>query len=184
MQVPLRIAFRGLEPSAAIETSVREHAERLDRFFDRITGCQVMVESEHRHHHRGRIYHVRIDLTVPGKEIVVARDPAAHHAHEDVYVAIRDAFDAARRRLEDHAREVRSDVKRHEAPPEGRVARLSPEEGFGFLETPDGREVYFHANSVLDDAFDRLEVGSRVRFAEEAGEKGPQATSVHLLALK
>jgi ribosomal subunit interface protein len=179
MQVPLRIAFRGLDPSAAIETSVRRHAERLERFFDRITGCQVMIESEHHHHHKGRLYHVRVDMTVPNKEIVVARDPGAHHAHEDVYVAIRDAFDAAVRQLEDYVRRHRGQAKIHLPPAHGHVLRLRPEEGFGIIETTDGREVYFHHNSVLDGGFDALEVGAEVRFAEEAGEKGPQASTVH-----
>jgi cold shock CspA family protein len=116
---------------------------------------------------------VRIDLIVPGDELVVDRQ-----VDEDLYVAIRDAFHAARRKLEDYARRQRGAVKVHEASPHARVVKLFPDEGYGFLETPDGREVYFHRNSVKDSGFDRLEIGTEVRFAEESGEQGPQASAV------
>jgi ribosome-associated translation inhibitor RaiA len=114
MQGSLQITFRGVESSEALERSIRDHAERLEQF-GRITRCRVVVEARHRRHRKGRIVHVRIDLTVPGGDLVVGRDPAEDHAHEDASVAIRDAFDAARRRLEDHAREIRGDVKHHAA---------------------------------------------------------------------
>ncbi len=111
MVLPLQITFHGLDPSPAIEAAVREHATRLERFSCDITSCRVLVEAPHRHHQQGNLFRLRIDLTVPGREIVVGRDPAEHHAHEDPYVAIRDAFDAARRQLEDHARIQRGAVK-------------------------------------------------------------------------
>ena len=107
MEIPLQIGFRGMASSDAIKARVRARATELERFYDRITGCRVMIEAPHRRHHQGKLYHVRIDLTVPGEQVVVSRQPAAHHAHEDVLVAIRDAFDAAERRLEEHARRVR-----------------------------------------------------------------------------
>jgi ribosome-associated translation inhibitor RaiA len=108
MQLPLQVTFRGMEPSETIEARIRQRAEELDHFHGRIMGCRVVVESAHRHHRKGRIHHIRVDLTVPGGEIVVNRDPPEHHAHEDIHVAIRDAFDAARRQLEDHLRRARS----------------------------------------------------------------------------
>lgn len=182
MELAVQISFRGLPSTDAIEAKVRAHAARLERYYDHITGCRVMIESPHRRHHQGKLYHVRIDLTVPGKELVVSREPAEHHAHEDVYVAIRDAFDAARRRLEDHARRQRGAVKVHEPRPLAEVSRLFPWEGYGFIQTPDGREVYFHRNSVRDDAFAVLEIGSRVEFVEEPGEQGPQASTVRISA--
>jgi len=182
MQLPLQISFRGVPSSQAIEDDVRAHAARLERFYDRIMRCRVMIESPHRRHHQGKLYHVRIDLTVPGEELVVNREPAEHHAHEDVYVAIRDAFDAARRRLEDRARRQRGAVKVHEPRPLARVRQLFPEQAYGFIETPDGRELYFHRNSVLDDAFDRLEVGNYVEFVEEPGDEGPQASTVRIVS--
>lgn len=115
MQVQPRVTFRELEPSPAVEAKVEERIERLERLHGRLTTCQVVIEAPHRHHHHGRIYHVRLHLVVPGGDIVIGRDPAEHHAHEDLYVAIRDAFDAAERRLEDHARRSRGEVKSHPA---------------------------------------------------------------------
>ena len=181
MQIPLQIGFRGMPSSEAIEARVRARAAELERFHDRITGCRVMIEAPHRRHHRGKLFHVRIDVTVPGKELVVSREPADHHAHEDVYVAIRDAFDAAQRRLQDHARGERGAVKTHVSRPHARVSRLFPDEGHGFLETPDGREIYFQRQSVLGDGFEALEVGTAVEFAEDAGEQGPRASTVYLV---
>ena len=181
MQLPLQIAFRDMPPSEAVEAKIRERAAKLDRYYNRIMSCRVVVEAPHGRHHQGKLYHVRIDLTVPGGELLVRREPAAHHAHEDVYVAIRDAFDAAQRQLADYARRQRGDIKAHEPPASARVAKLFPEEGYGFIETPDGFEVYFHRNSVLDDAFGHLEIGSTVHFVEEQGEKGPQASTVRLI---
>jgi cold shock CspA family protein/ribosome-associated translation inhibitor RaiA len=181
MQLPLQVTFRNMEPSAAVEAEVRDRAEQLDTLFDRITSCRVAVEAPHRHHHKGNLFHVRIDITVPGRELVVGRSPAAHHAHEDVYVAIRDAFRAAARQLEDHARLVRGEVKTHAVPAQGRVARLFADQGYGFIETCDGDEIYFHRNSVVEHAFDRLDVGSEVRVVTTEGETGTQAKTVKLI---
>lgn len=113
MELPLQITFRNMSASPAIEEKVRLRAEKLERLHDGITGCRVVVESPHRHHHHGKVYHVRIDLTVPGHEILVNRSGEQDHAHEDVYVAIRDAFDAAERRLEDFVRRQQGRVKTH-----------------------------------------------------------------------
>ncbi len=181
MQIPLQISFRDVDPSEAVESKIRERAAKLDRYYERIMSCRVVVEAPHRRHHQGRLYHVRVDLTVPQGELVVSREPVENHAHEDVYVAIRDAFDAAQRRLADYARRQRGDVKMREAPPTDRVSKLFPTEGYGFIATSDGREVYFHRNSVLNDAFGRLEVGCEVQYVEEQGEKGPQASTVRLM---
>jgi ribosomal subunit interface protein len=180
MEIPLQITFRDVAPSAAVEARIRERVAELERFYDRIMHCHVCVQAPHRRRHQGTLFHVRIDLTVPGDTVVVNRTPAADHAHEDVYVAIRDAFDAARRQLEDIARRQRGATKVHELPPVARVAKLFPEQDYGFITTPDGREIYFHRNSVVNVPFDRLEVGREVEFVEEAGEKGPQATTVRV----
>lgn len=180
MQLPVQITFRNMDPSPAVETHIRERAEALDRLFGRIMGCRVAVEASGRHQRKGRLYHVRVDLAVPGREIVVSRDPAAHHAHEDILVAVRDAFDAARRQLEDHARSVRGAVKTHEAPTHGRVARLFKADGYGFIQSSSGEEIYMHRNAVAGGAFDSLSEGDEVRYVvhEGEGEKGPQASTV------
>jgi ribosomal subunit interface protein len=179
VQVPMTISYRNVPASAAIEADIHEKAAKLEEFFDRITSARVVVETPHRRHRQGKLFHVRIDLRVPGRELVVSREPAAHHAYEDVYVAIRDAFDDARRQLQDYVRELRGTVKAHDPPAQGRIARLHPD-GYGFIETPDGREIYFHRNSVVDGYFEQLRIGGEVRFREELGEQGPQASIVHL----
>jgi len=173
-----QITFRNMHSSDAMEQNIRERAEKLGEFHDHIMSCRVMVEAQHKHHHQGNLYHVRIDLTVPGHELAVSRDPGKDHAHEDVYVAIRDAFDAARRQLEDVGRHQRSQVKAHEAQAHGRVSQLNRAEDYGTIETSDGREIYFHRHSVVNADFDKLEIGEPVRFNEEAGDMGPQASSV------
>jgi ribosomal subunit interface protein len=178
---PLQVTFRNLPPSEALEAAIRERADRLSRFYPRIMSCRVAVEATSVRHTKGNVYRVRIDVTVPGAELVFGRDPSAPHAHEDAYVAIREAFDGIRRQLQDHARRQRGEVKSHVSPPHGRVARFFPQQGYGFIQTEDDRELYFHAHSVLNGAFDRLDVGDEVRFTEEEGEEGPQASTVALL---
>ncbi len=180
MKIPLQVTYRGVEQAELVTKYVRERAEALERFVPQLTSCRVIIENPHRYHREGRLFHVRIDMTIPGAEVVVGRDPAMKHAHEDVFIAIRDAFDAARRRLEDQHRRRRGSVKHHELPSAGRVANLYPEADYGFLEAADGRRIYFHRNAVLEDGFDRLEIGARVTFSEEEGEKGPQARTVEI----
>lgn len=107
MQERLQITFRNMDATPEVETRIREATAKLEEVEARMIGCRVLVEARHRHHHKGGLYHVRIDLTVPGHEIAISRDPELDHAHEDVQVAIRDAFEAARRRLV-HTRERRA----------------------------------------------------------------------------
>jgi ribosome-associated translation inhibitor RaiA len=113
MQVPLQITFREIPPSEAVEAKIRERADALEKFFPNIVGCRVVVESTARTHHKGKLYYLLIELTVPGKQIVSKRHPDDHHAHEDIYVAVRDAFDEARRQLEDYAHRLKGMVKKH-----------------------------------------------------------------------
>lgn len=204
MKLPLQITFRHMPPSPAIEENIRDKAAKLDELHDGIMGCRVAVEAPHRHHHKGKAYVVRIDLTVPGGELVINREPkrlvpkkangdheldkdfaeshepSKHAAHEDIYVAIRDAFNAAGRKLQDHARRRRGEVKVHELAATARVAKLFPAADYGFLQTADGRELFFHKNSVLAPGYGRLAVGQQVHFAEELGDKGPQASTVRM----
>ena len=181
MLIPLQVTFRGMDPSQALEQEITKRSARLERFQKVVTSCRVVVERPHHKQRQGQLYHVRVDLTVPGSEIIIRRDPAEHHAHEDVYVAIRDAFDAAKRQLQDHARARRKQVKVHEEPAIGRVRMVSPLEGFGIIATADGREVYFHENSLLGTPIARIDEGQEVRFVEELGEKGPQASTVKIV---
>ena len=180
MKLEVQVTFRDMEPSRVIEQAIREKAAKLDQFHDRITGCRVVVAAPHRHHHKGRLYNVRIDMTVPGGELVVNRDNSQDAAHHDVHVAVRDAFNAARRQLQDYARRRRGEVKTHPEGHTARVSKLFSAKGYGFIETSDGREIYFHENSVVE-GFQRLTLGTRVRFTEEEGLKGPQASTVRLV---
>jgi cold shock CspA family protein len=198
MQITPIITFRGIAHSDALESDIRGRIAKLDACGP-IVGCRVLVELLQRHHETGNRFHVRIELTVPGEEIVVAHDaslygaarvagrrkvtkadevdPARQHAH----VAVREAFAVARRRLQDFGRRQRGEVKKRVHPPRGRVARLFGIGGYGYIEAEDGHLVYFQRSSVLGGAFDRLTPGSTVSFAEEPGENGPQASTVRLL---
>jgi len=180
MQVPAQITFRGVAHSEQIEEEVRAQVAKLEEFYERMTSCHVVIEEPHRHHEHGNLFHVRIHVAVPGRELVVDHEPAEDRAREDLLVTIRDAFKATRRQLEDYARTLRGDTKTHQEPGHGRVVKILPDEACGFLETPHGRTLYFHRNSVLDNAFGRLERGTEVQFAEEEGEQGPQASSVRV----
>ncbi|MBF2020364.1 MAG: HPF/RaiA family ribosome-associated protein [Hydrococcus sp. C42_A2020_068] len=181
MQLPASITFRHIPPFEAIEAKIRKDAAKLECFYDRIMSCPVVAESPHRHHYKDRLDRVRIDLTAPNGELVVKRDPPEHQTHENISVVIRDAFDAAKRKLQDYARLQRHKTKTHEVPPHGWIATLFPDEGYGFIETSDGREVYFHQNSVLNGAFSQLQVGDEVRFTKEEGNKGLQTITVRLI---
>ncbi len=180
MQEQVHIAFRGMDAPIGIEESIHKHVEHLEHFFNRITACGVVVELDHRHHRQGRMFLVRINLVVPGREIVVRREPSEHHAHEELPVAIRDAFDAAKRQLQDYVREMRGDIKAHEAPAIGEIVSLEAEKDYGFLVTSSGEEIYMHRKAVRGDGFDRLRVGDKVRYVadEGEGERGPHASLV------
>lgn len=183
MEISPKIRFRGMEPSTSAEAAVRERLARLERFHKRITACNVVIEAPHRRGRKGSVYHVRVNIAVPGREIVVGREREENHAHEDVLVAIRDSFDAAQRQLEDVVREMSGyRVKPHPERLHGEVARLVPEEGFGFITAPDGREFFFRREGMAsDDQWKQLKIGVEVRFAEHAGEKGPFASAVTIV---
>lgn len=177
MQLPLQIVAQGVELSPAERRAIAAAADKLGTFFGRIMACRVTVAQPNRRPRTAPItYRVRIDLTVPGEELVVKRQP-----QERVLDAIQDAFQVAGRQLQDYARRMSdtTPVEARATPLRGRVVRLFPWEGYGFLES-EGREVYFHRNSVRHGGFDQLEVGTAVRFAEEEGDKGPQASTLEV----
>ncbi len=175
----VQITFRDIPPSDPVRDYVTKHTQKLDTFHPRITSCHVALECPHRHRLHGKDYRVRVDVKIPGHEVVVQRDPGDDIRHQDLYAAIDEVFDEAGRLLLEQSRMDRQQVKHHEpARRRGRVKKIFHYEGFGFLETPEGDEVYFHRNSVLHGAFQRLAIGSEVRFVEEDGDKGPQASSV------
>lgn len=179
MEIPQEVSFRNVEPTERLKARLDREIGKLERFYDGIIGCHVMVEVPHERHESGNLHHVRIRVTVPGEELVVSRDPPEHHEHEQVETAIDDAFAAMQRQLEEYSRRRRREVKHHESQPRGKVTKLFPPLDYGFIETREGTEVYFHRNSVVNGDFDELQVGDLVRFAAEQGVEGPQASTVH-----
>jgi len=182
METPVEIDLQGMQGRPDVRDSIEKHVAELERRYGRIAACRVMVKGPSGHHRTGGLYEVNIHLALPnGREVNVARTPPADERHADLSFAINDAFKHARRRLQDQVRRLQGQVKQHESQPIAAVKTIDPSGEFGFLEAADGHEVYFHRNSVLDGAFDRLAVGTHVTFAEEMGEKGPQASTVKLL---
>jgi cold shock CspA family protein len=199
MGIPTQVTFRGLAHSETIETEVLEHVAWLERFYSDVVSCRVLVELPNRHRRDGRQFHVRLELAVPnGEPVIVNHEPSTHGPLKDVAaaahqkdneittdhryarVAVRDAFDVARRRLQDFSRRQRGAVKTHEMPAHGVISEIRPSEQFGYIDA-DGRQIYFSRSSVLDNAFEELATGTPVAFVEEKGEKGPQASTVRVL---
>jgi len=181
METPVEIDFQGMVATPSLQTSVEQHVAKLEQRYGRVTACRVVVKGPGSHHQTGR-YEINIRLALPnGREVNISRAPTGDERYTDLNFAINDSFKHARRRLQDHVRKLQGQVKQHEGEPIATVASLDASGEFGFLKTDDGREIYFHRNSVLNEAFNRLEPGTRVSFAEERGEKGPQASTVKLL---
>ena len=172
-QVPVQITFRHMPRSDALEALIREKVDKLEEFYPALISCRLVVDEEGMHHHQGRRFNVRIDVHVPGHEFATTREH-----DEDVYVALRDAFGAVRRRLGEGIRESRGNVKTHETPQHGKVARVFTDEGFGFIQTEDGREFYFSSENVVHPRFEDLGSGAQVQFIEEAAADGAQAKRV------
>jgi cold shock CspA family protein len=181
MDTPLQISFHNLPHSRVIERAIQEAASRLEGIHKPIVSCRVIIDQPHRHHKEGNPYQIRIDLKMPGAELVVKREPPGSLAYGDLSIVIQEAFDEMEQQIEEFVNRRRGFVKTHESQPHARVTRIFPEAGYGFLSTLDGREVFFHRHSVLDGGFNRLDVGTEVRFVEELGEKGPQASTVKLV---
>ncbi|MBT9540237.1 ribosome-associated translation inhibitor RaiA [Thiobacillus sp.] len=173
MKTPLQITFRDIEHSDVLEAHIREKAEKLETFFEPIMSCRVVVDMPHQHKQQGKFFNVRIDIGVPGSEIMVNRDQ-----HEDVYVALRDGFDAAKRQLEDYARRLHREVKTHDTEYIGEVARLFPDEGYGFIQRADGDELYFNGDSLVNITLNQLSEGDAVQFIEDLSADRPQAKRV------
>jgi ribosome-associated translation inhibitor RaiA len=162
MQTPVEIDFQGLELGQSVRETVEQHVAKFEQRYGRITTCRMVVKGPGEHRRTG-LYDVNIRLALPdGREVNVSRTPDADERYSDLRFAINDAFKRARRQLQDQVRRMQGQIKHHEAEPVGTIKHLGPSDDFGFIEAADGHEVYFHRNSVLDGAFDRLSIGSRV----------------------
>ncbi len=181
MQTPLEITFHNMQASESVEAEIRKRAEKLGKLYDRMVGCRVSVEGLHKQHRTGNIYEVHIEMLVPGQNLVVSREPhrvKERFANPDVYASVREAFKAAERQLKDFKTRQRGDVKAHAAMLPGRVAQLVPDHDHGFIATPNGTQLYFHRNSVMNGGFDSLKPGDPVSFVEATGDTGPTASKV------
>jgi cold shock CspA family protein/ribosome-associated translation inhibitor RaiA len=182
MRPILEVHYRNVNKTLSIEALIQEKVDKLQQVFSDIMSCRVSIERPQQHQQVGNPYRVRLDLKIPGGEIVAVRESSKGDMHDPLPKVIRDAFTAARRQLKERGRQMRGEIKVHpEQQIQAVVVRLFPEEEYGFLKTLDGREIYFHRNSVLNGDFDRLGIGTGVRVKEEMGEKGPQATVVQII---
>lgn len=182
MQTPVEVEFQEMVVSPAAQELIEGHVKKLEQRYGRITACRIVVKGPGNRHQTGGQYDINIRLALPdGREVHIGRTPKADERHSDLPFAINDAFKRARRQLQDNARRMEGMIKSHEGQPIGTVVRLDPGGEFGFLQSNDGEEIYFHRNSILGAKLSQLDVGSRVMFSQEVGEKGPQATTVKLL---
>lgn len=184
METPLELIFTNMDASPAVEARVNEKVAHLEKTFGRITSCHVFIDAPHHHKRKGNHYDIRLELRVPGADLGVSNEPGKPGAHEDIYVAIRDAFEALERQLEKYKQQKRGDVKTHEPMLTGRVAEIDYERGFGQILAADGRYVYFHRNAVIDGPFHLLTVDAPVELGidEEGSEQGPHASSVRAIS--
>lgn len=186
MKIPPEITYRNLTKSKAIDSLVYEKIAKLENICNYINSCHIAIEKIHDRPRSGSPYRVRIDLTVPpGHELVAEKNPGEGVQYQPLDAVIRETFDAMRQQLIKLTQMQRSSeqANRYEEAQEstGLVTKLFREDGYGFLKTLDGREIYFHQNSVLHHDFDRLEIGTGVHFSQEEGEEGPQASTVKIV---
>ncbi len=181
MDRPLEIAFHNVSPSPALEENIRERVAKLEKMYQRLTGCRVAVEKRHKQHRTGNIYEVHIEMMVPGAKLVVSKEPhrpKERYANPDVYASLRDAFSAAEAQLKGFKEQQRGDIKPHPPLFQGQVAQIFRERDYGFITTNEGKQLYFHRNSVMDKDFDKLKEGEAVHFIETEGDTGPTAAKV------
>lgn len=183
MQEPLQIAFHNMESSPALERRVRELFGKLEHSCDDIISARIVLEAPHRQPHKSTLG-ISISIGLPGRDIVVKREQRTHEADNHSIWVLNEAFEAAGRQIEEYSRMRRHDVKTHDTSQRySRIARLYPERDYGFIETPEGQNVYFHRTVVRGDRYDALEVGREVIYtlADEEGPMGPMASSVQLI---
>lgn len=183
MEVPLEIAYKDVEKTQILDEVIDRQVERLEKSVDGIISCRMAFERPHQHPDRGSGYRVLLIVRLPpNHEVVVKRDSTQGELHDTLPAIVKDAFEAALRQCREIRRQQQGDVKRHPAQETmAFVSRLFVDGGYGFIRTLEGREIYFHQRSVLNDDFNRLAIGTGVRFEEEMGEEGPQATTLAIV---
>jgi ribosomal subunit interface protein len=186
MKVGLEISYRDVERTESIESLINEKVARLEKFCDYISSCHIAVEKIPDQPSHGSPYRVRIDMTVPpGHELVADSNPSEQNQYVALDTVIRDAFSMAERQVKELARKQRESdrAKTNDSAQDtmALVTKLFPEQDYGFLKTLDGQDVYFHRNSVLHGDFDRIEIGTGVRFVAVLAEEGLRASTVQIV---
>jgi cold shock CspA family protein/ribosome-associated translation inhibitor RaiA len=183
MQESLQISFHNMASSEALEARVREHWAKVERHYDGIISARIVLEAPHKQPHKSTLG-ITISIGVPGRDIVVKREQRLHESDRNATWVINEAFHTAERQLEEYAQKQRHDVKVHDGEREyARVVRLYPDQDYGFIETRDQLDIYFHRDVLRDADFDDLKVGSEVLYtlAPDDGPMGPMASSVWTL---
>lgn len=184
MDQPLEVVFRNMRPSQEIEAQVEKHIAKLEKIFQKIVSCRVAIELPNKKEKTDDVPNVHIELHVPGKTLIVRRDHHAKERHQkpNVTTALHDAFEAIALQLKDYKERLQREVKDHPAPLRARISNLRRDRDFGFLTTSEGKELYFHRNSVMNGDFAALKDGDVVQYVEGAGDTGPTASKVWLSA--
>ena len=178
MDNPLDMVYRGVDHSESLERLIRQKVDKLERMFGHIVTARVAVERAARRVGHDALFRVRVEIHVPNDVIVAIRDPGQGRYAETLDAAVRDAFDHATRQLLDYKHRLQGEVKIPVRPEHARVIRVFPYEGYGFIRTPDGRELYFHENAILNGGIRDLQPGMEVRYSESVRESGPHVSSI------
>jgi cold shock CspA family protein len=183
MESPPEIVFRDVTKTAELDALIRDKIAKLNEIHPNLISCNVAIERPQKHQRGGSPYRVRVDTRVPpGHELVVKSAPMDSDMHTSLDSIIRETFKTLRRRLAELKEKQEGETKRHpEQQTQAFVEKLFPDQGYGFLRTVSGEQLYFHQNSVISDDFDRMEQGTGVRYVATIGEKGPQATTVEIV---
>ena len=183
MQIPLELTFRNVRKDPKIEALIRRQVAKLEKICPHMVSCRVSVEKPQQHQRSGSPFRVRLKLMVPPEhELTAVRNAGEGDLHEPLPAVVRRAFQAARQQLKKLVAKQRRQTKTHPAQQVGGfVARLFPDQGYGFIRNLEGREIYFHRNSLRGSEFEGVQIGAGVRWTEQEGEKGSQASSVHIL---
>lgn len=179
MQIEPIISYHNLDPSPAVENLVHQRIKVLERRDDRITGCEVTMEAPQKLKRHGRVFKVRLNLHLPGPDLSISREIAQGSAQGDLILAVNRAFTTAEKVLKKRKKKMDGiEVKHHPPVLYGEIAELEPELGYGWMQADDGRKVYFQRDSLTSDDWKRLGQGTRLRYREMQGDKGPYAASV------
>jgi cold shock CspA family protein len=183
MQKPLELSFRGVKHTQELDKLIRSEVAKLERVCSYIIGCKVAVEKVQQSQHKGNPFRVRVDVTVPhGHEIVARNKYSKGQVDRPLTTVIHETFDNERDQLKELVQRQHHNVKEHtKQKTNGIVVKVFEQEGYGFIRSMRGEEVYFHKNSVLHNNFKRITVGTGVRYTEEMGHKGPQASTVKIV---